>query len=182
MKRFFLSLLALVSFSFFVSAQDMSDKTIVEIASANEDFETLVAAVTAADLAETLSGDGPFTVFAPTDDAFDALPEGLVDALVKPENKETLQKILTYHVAAAKLMASDVVTAVTDAGGTYAATTVEGGEFSVMSEDGKVMIKDGQGNVANVIATDIGGSNGVIHVIDKVLLPAGVDPSALLMN
>lgn len=163
-----------------VSAQDMSDKTVVEIAVGNDNFSTLVAAVKAGDLVGTLSSEGPFTVFAPTDDAFAALPDGLVAALVKPENKAVLQKILTYHVVPGKLMASDVVAGIKSNNGMLSATTAEGGNFSVMAEMGKVMIKDAQGNIANVVATDIAGSNGVIHVIDRVILPAGVNPADLL--
>jgi uncharacterized surface protein with fasciclin (FAS1) repeats len=184
MRRFSFLLLALASFSFFVPsvsyAQDMKDKTIVEIAAGNSDFETLVAAVKAAGLAETLMGDGPFTVFAPTDAAFDALPAGLVGELVKPANKAVLTKILTYHVVAGNMMAKDVVSAITSGKGTAKPSTVEGSTFSVMAQMDKVMIKDGQGNVANVVSTDIAGSNGVIHVIDKVLLPANLDVASLL--
>jgi transforming growth factor-beta-induced protein len=183
MKGLFFSLLALVSMALVPTtsyAQDMSDKTIVEIAAGNDNFSTLVAAVTAGDLAGTLSGEGPFTVFAPTNDAFAALPEGLVAALVKPENKAVLQKILTYHVVPAKVMAADVVAGIKNGGGTLSATTVEGGNFSVMLGGGGVQIKDAQGNIANVTATDIAGSNGVIHVIDRVILPAGVNPADLL--
>ncbi|MBC6996495.1 fasciclin domain-containing protein [Neolewinella lacunae] len=184
MKRIFLSLLTLVSLSFFVpatiAAQDMSDKNIVEIAAGNDDFSTLVTAVKAAGLAETLMGEGPFTVFAPTNAAFDALPAGLVEALVKPENKATLQKILTYHVVAGKLPATDVVAGIKSNGGTLSATTVSGGGFSVMQDMNAVKIKDGKGSVATVVTTDIMASNGVIHVIDKVLIPADVDPAALL--
>ncbi|MEL7163103.1 MAG: fasciclin domain-containing protein, partial [Bacteroidota bacterium] len=172
MKRILFSALTLVSL-FFVSAtplmaQDTSDKNLVEIAVGNDNFETLVAAVKAAGLAETMMGDGPFTVFAPTDEAFDNLPKGLVAALVKPENEEVLQKILTYHVVPAKLMASDVVAGITKNNGMLKATTAEGGQFTVMTDDGNVKIKDAQGNVATVTATDIVGSNGVIHVIDRV--------------
>lgn len=184
MKTFFYCLLLAAGLTFVsttqISAQDMSDKTVVEIAVGNDNFSTLVAAVKAADLAETLSGEGPFTVFAPTDEAFAALPDGLVAALVKPENKAVLQKILTYHVVSGNLMAKDVVAGIKASNGTLAATTVEGGNFSVMAEMGKVKIKDAQGNVANVTATDIAGSNGVIHVIDRVILPAGVNPADLL--
>ncbi|MEM9527614.1 MAG: fasciclin domain-containing protein [Bacteroidota bacterium] len=184
MKRILLSMLAVASLLFVsapqVSAQDMSDKNLVEIAAGNENFTTLVAAVKAAGLVETLAGDGPFTVFAPTDEAFNNLPDGLVAALVKPENKATLQKILTYHVVPAKLMASDVVSGISSNNGMLSATTAAGGKFSVMQDMGKVKIKDAQGNVATVTATDIAGSNGVIHVIDRVILPAGVDPAALL--
>lgn len=139
---------------------------IVAVASANPDFSTLVAAVSAAGLVETLQGTGPFTVFAPTNDAFAALPEGLVDALLLPENKDTLVKILTYHVLPAKVMAADV------AAGQVA--TVEGGSLTITT-DGGVKIFD-----ANVIATDVEASNGVIHVIDQVLVPEGVDVAALL--
>lgn len=185
MKRIFSALL-LAAGLLFVSpsqlfAQDMSGKTVVEIASGNDDFSTLVAAVKAADLAETLSGDGPFTVFAPTNAAFAALPAGLVGELVKPENKAVLQKILTYHVVSGSIMAKAVVAGInTSANGTLKTTTVEGGEFEVMLKMGKVKIKDAQGNVASVTATDISGSNGVIHVIDRILLPAGVNPADLL--
>lgn len=184
MKRLFVCLL-LTAGLFFTSgtqvvAQDMSDKTVVEIAAGNKDFSTLVAAVKAADLAGTLSGDGPFTVFAPTNAAFAALPAGLVGELVKPENKAVLQKILTYHVVSGKLMASDVVTGIKSNNGMLGATTVEGGKFNVMTEGGKVKIKDAQGKVATVTATDIAGSNGVIHVIDRIILPAGVNPGDLL--
>jgi len=187
MKSLFFSLLAAVSLACLLpatsSAQANSiDKTVVDIAAGNENFTTLVAAIKAADLAGTLSGEGPFTVFAPTDAAFAALPDGLVAALVRPENKEVLQKILTYHVIAAKLDASSVVKGIKENKGKLSAATVSGGKFSVMTNMGKVMIKDAQGNVANVTATDIMGSNGIIHVIDRVILPADVDPAALLSD
>jgi uncharacterized surface protein with fasciclin (FAS1) repeats len=140
--------------------------TIVDVAAGNEDFSTLVAAVEAAGLAETLSSEGPFTVFAPTNDAFAALPEGLLDALLLPENQETLVKILTYHVLAGEVT-SDMVTA-----GEVA--TVEGQNITITT-DGGVKVND-----ANVIATDVMASNGVIHVIDAVIVPPDVDPAALL--
>lgn len=184
MKSLHFSLLVFASLLLFVPgraiAQTMSDKTIVEIAVGNDDFSTLVAAVKAGGLVETLSGDGPFTVFAPTNDAFAALPEGLVAELVKPENKATLQKILTYHVVAGQLKAGDVVAGIKSNNGQLKATTVAGSDFTVMADMGKVKIKDGKGGIATVTATDIVGSNGVIHVIDKVILPADVDPAALL--
>jgi uncharacterized surface protein with fasciclin (FAS1) repeats len=134
-------------------------KNIVEIAVANSNFETLVAAVTAAGLAETLQGDGPFTVFAPTDDAFAALPAGTLESLLKPENKDQLVAILTYHVIPGAVMAKDVV-------GLNEASTVQGTSITVTTNDSGVMV-DG----ARVVTTDIEASNGVIHVIDKVLLP-----------
>ena len=139
--------------------------TIVDVASANGDFSTLVAAVQAAGLVETLSGDGPFTVFAPTDEAFAALPDGVLDALLLPENQDALTDILTYHVVAGEVT-SDQVTA-----GPVA--TVEGSDIEI-STDGGVMVND-----ANVTATDVMASNGVIHVIDAVLVPADVDVAAL---
>jgi uncharacterized surface protein with fasciclin (FAS1) repeats len=135
------------------------DKTIVEVAVGSEDFETLVAAVKAAGLVETLSGKGPFTVFAPTDDAFDKLPEGTVAELVKPENKKKLTAILTYHVVPGKVMAADVVKLKN-------AETAQGQKIRIRVKDGKVMI-----NKANVVKTDIPCKNGVIHVIDSVILP-----------
>jgi len=184
MKRFTSSLLAMASLLILMpatsSAQSMSDKTVVEIAAGNDNFSTLVTAVKAAGLAETLSGEGPFTVFAPTNEAFAALPEGLVAALVKPENKAILQKILTYHVVSGNLKATDVVAGIKSNNGTLTAKTVAGSDFMVMLDMGKVKIKDGKGNVTNVTATDISGSNGVIHVIDRVMLPTDVDPGTLL--
>jgi uncharacterized surface protein with fasciclin (FAS1) repeats len=141
--------------------------TIVEVASANEDFETLVAAVTAAGLAETLSGEGPFTVFAPTDDAFDALPEGVLDALLLPENKDALTSILTYHVLADEVMAAEVTA------GDVA--TVEGSTIAITTDDNQVMLND----AATVVAVDVPASNGVIHVIDAVIVPPTVDVAAL---
>ncbi len=139
---------------------------IVAVASANPSFSTLVAAIGAAGLVETLQGPGPFTVFAPTNDAFAALPAGLVDALLLPENKDALTQILTYHVVAGKVMAADVV-----AGDV---PTVQGTNITITT-DGGVKIFD-----ANVVQTDVLASNGVIHVIDQVLVPDGLDVEALL--
>jgi uncharacterized surface protein with fasciclin (FAS1) repeats len=140
--------------------------TIVDVAVGTEGFATLVAALTAAELVETLSGAGPFTVFAPTDAAFAALPAGVLDALLLPANKAILVKILTYHVVSGKVMAADV------ADGDVA--TVEGQTVKLSTMNG-VMV-----NEANVTATDIAASNGVIHVIDAVLVPSDVDVAALL--
>lgn len=140
--------------------------TIVDVAAGNPDFETLVTAVTAADLAETLSGDGPFTVFAPTNEAFAALPDGLLDALLLPENKDALTSILTYHVLPAEVMAADVTAG--------EVATVEGSMIDITTDDG-VMVND-----ATVITTDVEASNGVIHAIDSVLVPPSVDVNALL--
>lgn len=133
---------------------------IVQTAVANGSFKTLVAAVTAADLVATLSGPGPFTVFAPTDTAFSELPAGTVESLIAPENKGKLTGILTYHVVAGKVMAGDLSDGMK-------AQTVNGSEITVTIADGKVKI-----NGANVVLADVATSNGVIHVIDTVLLPA----------
>jgi uncharacterized surface protein with fasciclin (FAS1) repeats len=139
--------------------------TIVEVAAANEDFSTLVAAVEAAGLVETLSGEGPFTVFAPTNEAFAALPEGVLDALLLPENKDTLTKILTYHVVAGEVPSDQI----TDGD----VATVEGQGVTVSTAEGVTV------NGATVIAADVDASNGVIHVIDAVLIPPDVDPATL---
>ena len=139
-----------------------TDTTIVDIAASNPDFSTLVTAVQAAGLTETLAGPGPYTVFAPTNDAFAKLPAGTLETLLEPANKDQLTSILTYHVVPAEVMAADVT-----AGDV---TTVNGATFSV-STDGGVVISDGQGRTAKVVQTDIVASNGVIHVIDAVLLP-----------
>ncbi len=149
-----------------------AEKSIVENAVNSKDHTTLVAAVQAAGLVETLQGAGPFTVFAPTNDAFAALPEGTVETLLKPENKDQLTKILTCHVVAADAMSDAIKKMVMDDGGAHPVKTVGGCEFTAMEKDGVIMIKDGQGNVANVTIADVDQSNGVIHVIDKVLLPA----------
>ncbi|MFT4857896.1 MAG: putative surface protein with fasciclin (FAS1) repeats [Algoriphagus sp.] len=133
---------------------------IVETAVNHGSFKTLVAAVTAAELAETLSGEGPFTVFAPLDDAFAALPAGTVDSLVQPESKEKLQGILTYHVIAGKVLSTDL----TDG---MKAKTVNGAEITIHLKDGKVLIND-----AEVVVADVQTDNGVIHAISKVLMPA----------
>ena len=141
-----------------------SGETCVDIAVSNPDFSTLVAAVTAADLVDTLSGDGPFTIFAPTNEAFEKLPAGTVETLTQPENKATLTDILTYHVVSGEILAADVEPG--------AVTTVQGEDFTIAVESGDVTITDAKGGTAMVTATDITCSNGVIHVIDTVLMPA----------
>ena len=142
-----------------VLADNHMSKDIVDTAAASEDFETLVAAVQAAGLVETLKGDGPFTVFAPTDAAFEALPAGTVEELLKPENKDQLTAILTYHVVPGKVMSTDL-------SDDMAATTVQGSDIMIDLDDG-VMIND-----ASVTQADIETSNGVIHVIDAVIMPS----------
>ena len=148
------------------AAEETSVGTIVDVASADGNFSTLVAAVAAADLVETLSSEGPFTVFAPTDAAFAALPAGVLDALLLPENKATLAKILTYHVVSGKVMAADV----TDSD----VATVEGSTVKLSTTDGVKV------NGANVAIADVAASNGVIHAIDAVILPKGVNVSKLI--
>jgi uncharacterized surface protein with fasciclin (FAS1) repeats len=148
------------------------DKNIVENAVNSKDHTTLVAAVQAAGLVETLQGEGPFTVFAPTNAAFAALPAGTVETLLKPENKDQLVKILTCHVVSANAMSEAINKMIADDGGAHPVKTVGGCEFTAMAKDGVIMIKDGTGGVANVTIADVKQSNGVIHVIDRVLLPA----------
>ncbi len=161
MKRILSLTIAALSFSSFLAnpvTAKAAGETVVGIAAGNPDFSTLVAAVKAAGLVDTLSGAGPFTIFAPTNEAFAKLPKGTVEELLKPENKAKLTGILTYHVVAAKVMAADVKTGMVK--------TVQGGELNVKASAEGVMVND-----AKVVKTDIVGSNGVIHVIDTVLMP-----------
>ncbi len=146
-------------------------KNIIENAVNSKDHTTLVAAVKAAGLVETLSGPGPFTVFAPTDKAFGKLPAGTVETLVKPENKATLSGILTYHVVAGKVSAADLVKKIKASGGKAMLTTVAGGMLTATQKGKKVMLTDAKGGKATVTMADVNQSNGVIHVIDTVLLP-----------
>lgn len=157
MKKYTFALLAILPFS--IASVSVKAQDIVDTAIAAGQFNTLVAAVQAADLVETLKGDGPFTVFAPTDEAFAALPMGTVEDLLKPENKAQLVAVLTYHVVPGKIMSADI------AGKSMDVASVQGGELSVDATDG-VKIDN-----ANVVAADIETSNGVIHVIDQVVLP-----------
>ena len=162
-----ITLAAMALFTFGVIAgghgghsKEMTKHDIVDTAVAAGSFDTLVAAVKAADLVDTLKSEGPFTVFAPTDEAFAKLPAGTLESLLKPENKDQLAAILTYHVVAGKVEAKDVVNLST-------ATTVQGGDVAIMVKDGGVVLN---GN-SNVVKTDIQTSNGVIHVIDTVIMP-----------
>ena len=155
-----------------VGGQEMyPTKNIVENAMNSADHTTLVAAVKAAGLVDTLEGPGPFTVFAPTNEAFNKLPAGTVDTLVKPENKATLTKILTYHVVAGKLSAADLKKKIKEGHGTAELTTVEGGKLWATAKGNKIMLKDEKGDVATVTIANVNQSNGVIHVIDTVLMP-----------
>lgn len=146
-------------------------KNIVQNAVNSKDHTTLVAAVKAAGLVETLSGPGPFTVFAPTNAAFAALPAGTVETLVKPENKATLTKILTYHVVAGRMTASDLMAAIKSGNGKATLTTVQGEPLTVMQSGKTLWVADAKGNRAQVTIGDVLQSNGVIHVVDKVLMP-----------
>lgn len=187
MKKITLAVLLLAGISLSSKAQDMkmsSEKTvevggapmypskdIIDNAVNSQDHTTLVAAVKAAGLVETLKRKGPFTVFAPTNEAFNKLPAGTVDNLVKPENKSTLTKILTYHVVPGKLDSKELMKWIKKGNGTATLTTVQGGKLWVMQKGGKLWLKDEKGNVSQITISDVYQSNGVIHVIDTVVMP-----------
>ena len=154
-----------------VLSSNPSELNIVETAVSNENFSTLVAAVQAGDLVEALSSEGPFTVFAPTNDAFSNLPDGTLESLLLPENKETLQSILTYHVVAGKFMAEDVVNGINENGGQLTVTTLQGNDLTLKIWEGNVYVKDATAHQAKVIITDVDTTNGVIHAINNVVLP-----------
>jgi len=153
----------------FLSAS--AQKTVVDVAVGSKAHTTLVAAVKAAGLVETLQGAGPFTVFAPTNEAFAKLPKGTVESLLKPENKATLTKILTYHVVAGNLDATAVLAAIKAGNGKVTVKTVSGGSLTASLKNGKVILTDEKGGTATVTATDLKAGNGVIHVIDGVVMP-----------
>lgn len=148
-----------------------STPTIVGVAASNENFSTLVAAVKAAGLVDTLNSEGPFTVFAPTNAAFDKLPEGTVASLLKPENKGTLTAILTYHVVAGKFDAAAVVGAIKANKGSFTVTTVQGGTLVASLKGDNVILTDEKGNISTVVIADVAASNGIIHAIDSVVMP-----------
>ena len=148
-----------------------AEANVVEVAASNDSFSTLVAAVTAADLVDTLSSEGPFTVFAPTNDAFAKLPEGTVTSLLETANKETLISILTYHVVSGKFEAAAVIDAINNNDGAFEVTTVQGGTITLSLSDGKVMLKDANGGMSTVVIADVAASNGVIHALDTVVMP-----------
>lgn len=173
-------LFALLVLAFGSCAEPGPTENIVEIASANNEVSTLVTAIQAAGLEGTLSGEGPYTVFAPNNSAFEDLPDGLLDALLQPENQQTLSQILTYHVVEGKMDAAAVTQAIQEGGGSAALTTVGGGTLTATIDNEVVILTDAQGNAARVLATDMKASNGVIHLISAVMLPQGVDPAALL--
>ena len=148
-----------------------ANKTIVENASTAKNLSTLVAAVKAAGLVDTLSGKGPFTVFAPANEAFEKLPAGTVDTLLKPENKAKLTKLLTYHVVSGTYTSTQLTAAARSHGGTSTLKTVQGEPLTVKLQDGKVWVIDAKGGKASVATADVMQSNGVVHVVDSVLMP-----------
>jgi uncharacterized surface protein with fasciclin (FAS1) repeats len=148
-------------------------KNIIENAVNSKDHTTLVAAVKAAGLVETLSGAGPFTVFAPTNEAFNKLPKGTVETLVKPENKDALVKILTYHVVPGRISSEALMSMIKKNGGMYKAKTVQGDELTFMMKGKNIFITDEKGGMSKVTIPDVNQSNGVIHVINTVLMPKG---------
>ena len=150
----------------------MATDTIVGVAQGNPEFSTLVGAVTSAGLVETLNGAGPFTVFAPTNAAFEKIPAATRDTLMAPAAKEQFAGILTYHVVPGRMTAADLTKAIADNGGTATLTTVNGGTLTARVVGGNVVLTDGKGGTSTVSATDVEASNGVIHVIDTVLMPA----------
>jgi len=147
-------------------------KTIVENAINSPIHTTLVAALKAAGLVDTLSSPGPFTVFAPTNDAFAKLPAGTVDTLLKPESKDTLTKILTYHVVSGKLSAKDIAAGIKAGHGKYEMTTVQGGKLTASMKGKKIVLTDEKGGMSTITTANVFQSNGVIHVIDTVLMPS----------
>ena len=165
MKNLILTIKALL-FTVTLSAQ-----TVVDVAVSNKDFSTLVTALKAADLVGALSGEGPFTVFAPNNDAFSKIDSETLGNLLKPENVKALSNILTYHVVSGILMASDVAAALKSGYGRAKLTALNGQTLTARKKDGKIYLKDAQGNMSEIIATDVAGSNGVIHVISSVVMP-----------
>jgi len=181
-KVVLVAVVALTLSASFFSAQAQKDpmvggaamyptKNVIENAVNSKDHTTLVAAVKAAGLVETLEGPGPFTVFAPVNSAFDKLPAGTVDTLLKPENKDQLVKILTYHVVAGKVNSKELVKMIKSGGGKAYLKTVSGGTLTASVQGGKVILTDEKGGMATVTIADVYQSNGVIHVVDSVLLP-----------
>ena len=164
---FIITTVLFMIFSGNVVAQD----TVVDIAVGNEDFSTLVTALKAADLVGALNSEGPFTVFAPTNDAFAKIDSKTLNSLLEIENKKSLANILTYHVISGKIVASDVVAALKKGNGLVELTALNGQVISVIEKDGKIWLKDSNENYSEITSTDIMGSNGVIHVIDSVVMP-----------
>ncbi|MBT8271233.1 MAG: fasciclin domain-containing protein [Bacteroidia bacterium] len=155
----------------FTNVSTAQDKDIVDIAVSVDDFSTLVTALTKADLVGALKSEGPFTVFAPTNEAFGKIDANTLNSLLEPENKNALAGILTYHVISGKIAASDVVAALEKGKGSVELETLNGATITVMSRNGNIYLKDGNGNYSQIVKTDVMGSNGVIHIIDTVVMP-----------
>ena len=169
MKKLVLILTTFMALSF--SQSSTAQGTIVDVAVGNENFTTLVAALKAGDLVTALQGDGPFTVFAPTNDAFAKIDSATLTSLLEPKNQKALANILTFHVVSGKLAAADVVAALKKGNGKVELTALNGQTLTVLQKDGKIWLKDQAGNYSEITATDVMGSNGVIHVIDSVVMP-----------
>ena len=169
MNKLFLTLTMILGLTF--TNQVTAQGTIVDVAVENKDFSTLVTALTAADLVSALQADGPFTVFAPTNDAFAKIDAETLGSLLEEKNKKALANILTYHVVAGKLTATDVVAALKKGKGMVELKALNGQVITVMQKGDKIWLKDTNGNVSEIVATDVMGSNGVIHVINSVVMP-----------
>lgn len=169
MKKLVLILTTFMALSF--SQSSTAQGTIVDVAVGNENFTTLVAALKAGDLVTALQGEGPFTVFAPTNDAFAKIDSATLTSLLEPKNQKALANILTFHVVSGKLAAADVVAALKKGKGKVELTALNGQTLTVLQKDGKIWLKDQAGNYSEITATDVMGSNGVIHVIDSVVMP-----------
>jgi len=166
-----LVLILTIAMTLVISKNVIAQETIVDVAVGNEDFSTLVTALKAADLVGALQGDGPFTVFAPTNDAFAKIDSNTLSSLLEAKNQKALANILTYHVISGKLTATDVVSALESGNGSVDLTALNGQVINVMQKDGKIWLKDLNGNYSEIVATDVMGSNGVIHVINTVVMP-----------
>lgn len=169
MKKVILILTVAVTVAFSQGAT--AQGTIVDVASGNGDFSTLVSALSAADLVSALEGNGPFTVFAPKNSAFDKIDSNTLNSLMESNNQKALADILTYHVVSGKLTAKDVVNALKEGNGKVELTTLNGNVLTVIQKDNKIWLMDGKGGYSEIVATDIMASNGVIHVIDTVVMP-----------
>ena len=154
-----------------INSKTLAQGTIVYVAVGNESFSTLVTALKAADLVAALQSEGPFTVFAPTNDAFSKIDSETLSSLLESANKDALSNILTYHVVSGQLKAADVLKALNDGGGKVVVKALNNQSLTVMQKDGKIWLMDSKGNYSEIIATDVMGSNGVIHVIDTVVMP-----------
>jgi len=168
MKKIFTIVTCLFAF---LASQTINSQTIVDAAISNENFTTLVTALKAADLVGALQGDGPFTVFAPTNDAFAKVDAATLKSLLQPESVKALSNILTFHVVSGKLAAADVVAALKKGNGKVELKALNGQTLTVLQKDGKIWLQDQNGNYSEIVATDVMGSNGVIHVIDSVVMP-----------